>query len=66
MQEVLEMNENEMRQMFLDIALYEYFKMFRNEEFDDTNVCSLECISKNQEYELNIDIQIKKRCQNEI
>lgn len=61
MQEVLEMNENEMRQMFLDIALYEYFKMFQNEEFDETNVCSMECISNNQEYELNIDIQLKKR-----
>ena len=60
MQEVLKMNDKEMLQQFIDFALYQYFKTFYKEEFDETNVCSLECISKNQEYKIEIDIQIQK------
>lgn len=60
MQEVLKMNDKEMLQQFINIAFYQYFKTFHKEEFDETNVCSLECISKNQEYKIEIDIQIQK------
>lgn len=48
------------KQDFIDAAIAAYHNMFGSDEFDETNVCSLECLSKNRQYILTIDIQIRR------
>lgn len=48
------------KQDFINAAIAAYHNMFGSDEFDETNVCSLECPSNNGQYILTIDIQIRR------